>query len=406
MAMVENQPEIDFANIDFGLDDLPNLHEIVAAMQAKEPATWVKFVGEPALHLNSYEIVKAGFREEEAVPGHVYYLETQAPVMGKTVQSLTGDEHRIARGLQMPFFRQRLMPDYFAPVFEPVANELIDEFVERGSADLVSEFTKQYPMRVIMKVLDLDPTNGVNWAQLAWDMIQGAYDPELSIRAIAEFDRNVKPLLDERLANPGSDLISALLTVEVDGDRLSYQDVLSFVRLMFPAGSDTTLLGMGNTLLALMTHPDAMAAVRADPSGEARWIIEEALRHQPSVAYLPRRTLRATPDWHGLSLPEGTVVLLGIMAANRDPSVYPNPEVFDFRRRPQGALTFGLAAHHCLGIHFARAEMEAALIKVLERLQDLRLDPAFPVPHQSGALLRGPAELRVLFTPGPRVGGR
>ncbi|MGE0307223.1 MAG: cytochrome P450, partial [Acidimicrobiia bacterium] len=301
MAMVENQPEIDFANIDFGLDDLPNLHEIVAAMQAKEPATWVKFVGEPALHLNSYEIVKAGFREEEAVPGHVYYLETQAPVMGKTVQSLTGDEHRIARGLQMPFFRQRLMPDYFAPVFEPVANELIDEFVERGSADLVSEFTKQYPMRVIMKVLDLDPTNGVNWAQLAWDMIQGAYDPELSIRAIAEFDRNVKPLLDERLANPGSDLISALLTVEVDGDRLSYQDVLSFVRLMFPAGSDTTLLGMGNTLLALMTHPDAMAAVRADPSGEARWIIEEALRHQPSVAYLPRRTHRATPDWHGLS---------------------------------------------------------------------------------------------------------
>jgi cytochrome P450 len=395
--------EVDFANIDFGLDDLPHLGELLAAMQSREPATWVKFVGEPALHLNSYELVKAGFREEEAVPGHVYYLETQAPIMGKTVQSLTGDEHRVARALQMPFFRQRLMPDYFAPVFEPVANELIDEFVERGSADLVLEFTKQYPMRVIMKVLDLDRTGGVNWSQLAWDMIQGAYDPELSIKAIAEFDHHVKPLLDERKRNPGTDLISALLTTDIDGDRLEYQDVLSFVRLMFPAGSDTVLLGMGNTLLALMTHPEAMAACRADPSGEARWVIEEALRYQPSVGYLPRRTTRASENWHGISIPEGAVVLLGIMAANRDPHVYPNPEVFDYTRRPQGALTFGLAAHHCLGIHFARAEMEAALIKVLERLSDLRLDPDFPTPHQSGALLRGPAELRVRFTPGPRV---
>jgi cytochrome P450 len=404
MTALDHSTETDFSNIDFGLDDLPHLADLLAAMQAQGPATWVKFAGEPALHLNSYDVVKAGFREEEAVPGHVYYLETQAPIMGKTVQSITGDEHRIARALQMPFFRQRLMPDYFTPVFEPVANELIDEFIERGTADMVTEFTKQYPMRVIMKVLDLPRTEGVNWSQLAWDMIQGAYDVDLSVRAIAEFDGHVKPLLDERKKNPGTDLISALLTTEVDGDRMEYQDVLSFVRLMFPAGSDTTLLGMGNILLALMTHPDAMAACRANPKEEARWVIEEALRYQPSVAYLPRRTTRASENWHGVSLPKGAVVLLGIMAANRDPSVYPNPEVFDYKRRPQGALTFGLAAHHCLGIHFARAEMEAALIKVLERLQDLRLDPDFPTPHQVGALLRGPAELRVRFTPGSRVG--
>jgi cytochrome P450 len=403
VTTIDPVSDIDFSTIDFGTDDLPNLHELVDAMRAREPATWVKFVGEPALHLNTYDIVKAGFREETAVPGHIYYLETTEPIMGKTVQSLTGDEHHLARSLQLPFFRQRLMPDYFAPVFEPVANELIDEFVERGTADMVTEFTKQYPMRVIMKVLDLDPTGGVNWTQLAWDMIQGAYDLEGSIRAVAEFDRLVKPLLDERKVNPGTDLISALLTNDVDGVRLEYQDVLSFTRLMFPAGSDTTLLAMGNTLLALMTHPEAMAAVRADPKGEARWVIEEALRYQPSVAYLPRRTTRASEDWHGISLPKGAMVLLGIMAANRDPKIYASPEVFDYKRRPQGALTFGLAAHHCLGIHFARAEMEAALIKVLERLQDLRLDPDYPTPHQSGALLRGPAELRVRFTPGPRV---
>lgn len=396
MQTIEDSRDVDIAEVDFGFDDIVDLAALVARMRATEPASWVRFIGEPALHLNTYELVNAGFREEASIPGHIYYLETQAPVMGPTVQSLHGDEHRIARSLQAPFFRQRLMPDYIAPVFSPVANELIDGFVERGEADLMSEFTKHYPMRVIMKVLDLDRSGGVDWAQLAWDMIQGAYDPELAVRAIAEFDKQVVPLLEARRRKPGTDLISALLSAEVDGERMDESDVLSFVRLMFPAGTDTTYLGMGNILLALLTHPEAMAALRADPAGEARWAIEEALRWQPSVAHLPRRT-REAAEWRGLSIPAGTPILLSVMGANRDPSVYADPDRFDPGRRPQGTMTFGLAAHHCLGIHFARAEMEVALRTLLERLPNLRLDEDHPAPVIHGALLRGPQELRVRF---------
>jgi cytochrome P450 len=346
--------------------------------------------------LNTYELVNAGFRDESSIPGHIYYLETQKPIMGPTVQSLHGDEHRVARSLQAPFFRQRLMPDYVAPVFAPVANELIDQFVERGEADLMSEFTKHYPMRVIMKVLDLDPSGDVDWARLAWDMIQGAYDPELAVRAIAEFDHHVVPLLEERRRRPGSDLISALIGSEVDGERMDEADVLSFVRLMFPAGTDTTYLGMGNVLLALLTHPDAMAQTLANPVTEARWAIEEALRWQPSVAHLPRRTSEAV-EWRGLSIPARTPVLLSVMGANRDPAVFADPDRFDLGRRPTSTMTFGLAAHHCLGIHFARAEMDVALRTVLERLPNLRLSEDRPQPVVHGALLRGPEELRVTF---------
>src|SRR6201999_162510 len=132
--------------VDFGTDDLVDLGDLVARMPNKKRASWVRFIGEPALHLNTYELVSAGFREEGSIPGHLLYRQTQQPVMGWTVQSLSGSEHRMARALQSPFFRQKLLPGYVTSLFEPTARELIDEFAERGTADLVSEFTKQYPM--------------------------------------------------------------------------------------------------------------------------------------------------------------------------------------------------------------------------------------------------------------------
>src|SRR6185437_12273066 len=107
-----------------------------------------------------------------------------------------------------------------------------------------------YPMRVIMRILDLETSSDVDWGQLAWEMIRSAFDPEVAAAAIAEFDRRIGPVLEERRRHPGTDLISALLTTEIDGDRLSDEDVFSFVRLMFPAGSDTTFIGLGNGLLS------------------------------------------------------------------------------------------------------------------------------------------------------------
>jgi cytochrome P450 len=384
-------------DLDFGMDDLVDLPERVARMRAEGPTSWVRFVGAPALHLNTYELVSAGFREEASIPGHLFYRQTQDPVMGRTVLSMSGADHRMARALQSPFFRQKLLPGYVMPLFEPTARELIDEFVDRGEADLVPEFTKQYPMRVIMRLLELEATPGVNWSQLAWDMIQVAYDYDVAVAAIAEFDRHVGPIIEERRRHPGRDLISALVTAEVEGQRLSDADVFSFVRLMFPAGSDTTLLGLGNVLVALLTHPQAMAQILADPEGEATWAIEEGLRLQPSVAHLPRRTGPEDIEWHGIKVPAGSMVLLSIMAANRDSAAFADPDRFDIHRRPENVMTWGFAVHHCLGMHFALAEMSYALRALLTRLPNLRLAEDEPVPTVHGALLRGPERLAVTF---------
>jgi cytochrome P450 len=396
MAYAAKSIEID-EDIDFGTADLVGMAERVARMRTEKPASWVRFVGMPALHLNTYELVSAGFREEASIPGHLFSKETMEPVMGRTVMTLSGGEHRMARALQSPFFRQKLLPEYVMSLFEPVARELIDQFADRGEADLVAEFTKQYPMRVIMRLLDLEATPGVNWSQLAWDMIQFAYDLDRGVAAIAEFDHHVAPIIEERRRHPGSDLISALVTAEVDGERMSDADVFAFVRLMFPAGSDTTLLGLGNVLLALLTHPEALSQVIADPDGEATWAIEEALRVHPSVSYLPRRIGPENLEWHGLSIPGGSMVLLGIMAANRDPSEFRDPDRFDLQRRPKGVMTWGFAAHHCLGMHFALAEMDYALRALLQRLPNLRLAQGHPAPTIHGALLQGPERLDVTF---------
>jgi cytochrome P450 len=382
---------------DFGYDDLGEMAPLLAEMRAAGPASWVRFIGERALHLNTYELVQAAFRDETAIPGERYYSLTQQPVMGRTVQSMPGggEEHKVARALQSPFFRQRLMPGYVQPIFDPIANDLIDAFIDDGEADLVPQFTKLYPMRVIMRILDLPEIPGVDWPYLAWQMIQYTYDLEASKQAIATFDVHVGPLIEERKSKPGEDLISALVTTEVDGEKMDDAAIYAFARLMFPAGSDTTYLGLGCTLTALFNHPDAMEQVRQDPS-EARWAIEEGMRWRAGVAHLTRRTTDDI-EWHGLSIPADTVVLPSVQAANHDPAVFSDPDQFILSRHPQNVLTFGFAAHYCLGVHFARAEMEVALNTLLARLPNLRMQDGQPLPEVRGALLRGPESLKVTW---------
>jgi cytochrome P450 len=121
------------------------------------------------------------------------------------------------------------------------------------------------------------------------------------------------------------------------------------------------------------------------------------LRVQASVAFLPRKTGPEDLVWHGISIPANSVLLLGAMAANRDPAQFPDPERFDLQRHPKNVMTWGYAAHHCLGMNFALAEMKCALQMLLARLPDLRLTEDVPAPAIHGGLLRGPDRLDVTF---------
>jgi cytochrome P450 len=293
-----------------------------------------------------------------------------------------------------PAFRARLMPDYVAPILAPTAHRLIDQFIDRGHADLVTDFTKQYPFTVITRLLGIPSRNEGDIQRWALALLTYPWDPESALAASREFTDYLTPIVASRRDTPGDDLISALATAVVDDGRLTDEEIFSFVRVLFPAGADTTYLGLGSLLYALMTHPEAMERVRRDPESR-RLAIEEALRWEPPVALMPRFAPVDT-DQFGSLIPGGSHVLFGIAAANRDPSVFAEPDRFDIDRENKGTLTFGFGMHFCVGAHLARAELATALDVILERLDDLQLVGDAPT-RMVGSVLRGPDTLPVTF---------
>jgi cytochrome P450 len=380
---------------DFALD-VPGFHDELARLRQDHPVAFVPFHGTSAYLLTRYADVEQAFLDEATLPAEAAYRLHSEPVMGRTLQCMTGKEHTRNRALVFPAFRARLMPGYVEPILAPLAHRLIDQFAARGRADLVAEFTKQYPFTVITRLLGIPPRNEGDIQRWALALLSFPWDPDNALAASREFTAYLQPIVARRRQEPGDDLISLLATAEVDGEHLSDEEIFSFVRVLFPAGADTTYLGLGSLLYALMTHPDAMERVRRDPDSR-RLAIEEALRWEPPVSVMPRFAPVDTEQF-GPLIPAGNHVLFGIAGANRDPSVFPEPERFDIDRVNKGTLTFGFGMHFCVGAHLARAELAAALEVFLERRDDLRLDEGAPT-RMVGSGLRGPDTLPVTFTP-------
>jgi len=400
MSNLPGIPEELDCEIDFALDDVGDLPAALAALRTRAPAVWARAFGAPALVLLDHDLVHAAFMDEETFPASAFYGAVVTEVLGRNLQCMGGSEHRRSRALVSPAFRARRMPGLVAPLLAPVAHELVDRVIGQGRADLVADFTSRYPFLVITRLLGL-PRHSEDqvrrWALAMFDLQR--YDTALeSARAFRSF---VDPILQQRRHDPGDDLLSTLATAEVDGERLEDEEIFTFLRLLFPAGADTTYLALGNTLLGLLSDPVQRDTVAADPAAECRWAAEEGLRWHPPTAWIPRRNL-VDVVWHGLAIPAGAPMLLGVLAANRDPAAYADPDRFDVTRRPATTMAFGAGVHFCLGAHLARTEMAEALAVLLERLPRLRLDPsgtgdAIRITGTSTQVLQGPTHLPVRF---------
>jgi cytochrome P450 len=395
---VPGVPDVLDDPADYALDDMPDLHERLADLRSRKPAAWVNIFGKPGVMFTSYELVNAAFKDEETFPSRAFYSNVVTDVLGYNIQCMYGEEHRRNRALASPTFRARLVQDLVTPVLEPVANELVDRFEARGEADLVSEFTNKYPFKIILRLLGLPQTSEEDVTRWALGMldIQGNYDH--AVRCSQEFTAFVDPILQHRRTDPTDDLISKLATEEIDGDRLTDEEIMNFLKLLFPAGADTTYLGLGNTLYGLLTNPEQLERVMADPDEEARWAAEEGVRWDAPVALLPRHCPEAVV-WHDVPIPADTPLIFGIVAANRDPNEFEDPDTFDVGRRPTATMTFGFGQHFCLGAHLARAEMDISLRVLTKRLPKLRLRETEGVRIKGSVaqLLRGPNRLPVAF---------
>jgi cytochrome P450 family 109 len=189
-------------------------------------------------------------------------------------------------------------------------------------------------------------------------------------------------LLEERRRTPREDLISSLSVAEVDGERLSEPELLSFCTLLLAAGQETTKNLLANTIVCLTDHPESMERLVREPT-LIPTAIEEVLRYLPPVWFLFRQT-KAEVELAGQHLPANQVVLAWTASANRDPARFSDPDRFDIEREPNRHLAFGHGIHFCVGAPLARLEARIALPMMLQQLKDIRRVEGVPITVHTG----------------------
>ena len=325
------------------------------------------------------------------------YQQVMGPVMGKTLLEQEGDEHRTSRALVSPLFRAKLLERWRTELVEVVVHELIDRFAPRGKADLVPEFTFAFPVQVIARLMGLPREDYVRFQQLSIELLSVVYNWDVGMAASATLKDYFGEILAERRKDPQDDLISTLAESEIDGERLTDDEIFAFLLLILPAGVETTYRASGNLLVAMLSDPALLDAVRTDRN-LLRGAIEEALRWEPPISTVVR-VAKKDCELGGIAIPKGTNVSVSVAAANRDPAHYPDPDRFDPTRKNIAHLTFGAGPHVCLGMPLARMETSVAINALLDRLPDLHLDPGAPDPVINGVAFRSPTALPVQFTP-------
>jgi len=322
--------------------------------------------------------------------------EVMGPAMGEhIILGMDEPEHRRHRALVGTAFRQKMLVRWESELVRRVVDELIDTFVDAGRAELVRQFTFQFPAQVIGGVLGLPREDFPQFQVWASAIISVNSAWERGIAASVALKEYLAAVLEERRAHPRDDLVSDLAVAELDGERLDDEEIFSFLRLLLPAGVETTFRSSGNFIYALLTHPEQLDALRRDRSLMPQ-AIEEALRWEPPLLITSRVVTRDT-EVRGTPIPAGANVTVMLGAANRDPDRYRHPNSFDIFREPKQHISFGHGPHMCLGMHLARMETRVAINALLDRLPNLRLDPEGNDPHIHGQIFRSPTALPVLF---------
>ena len=349
----------------------------------------------PVFLVYRYDEIVEVLRNNQAFSSSII-INVFGDVFGKHVMlGMDEPEHRRYRSLVSAAFTQRALARRQDELVERVANQLIDRFADRGRAELVREFTFPYPTQIIAGLLGLPREDYPQFQRWSISLLSFTVNRERGIAASEALRDYFAPILAARRQEPRDDLISSLARAEIDGERLSDEEIYSFLRLLLPAGVETTYRSTGNLLFGLLSNPEQLDAIRSDRSLIPQ-AIEEAVRWEAPLLVITRVAARDT-ELAGVPIPAGSSVMPMLGAANRDEERYPDPDRFDIFRAPKPHISFGHGVHVCLGMHLARLEMSVALNLLLDRLPDLRLDPECDDPHIRGGVFRSPTSLPVRF---------
>lgn len=361
-------------------------------LREHEPVTWV-----PALE--GWLVTSRETARQVLSPSAATTVESPhnpvAATLGRTMLSVDGLEHR---RLRQPFdrsFTRREVHHHYESIVDEVTRDLIDGMVEQGGGELTSDFAVPFSIRVAARILGigLSDTAAVEhiYARLAAAMSYGT-DPQLHVHAASarrELDELLRPEVDRVRRTPG-------VAHTPDHQPLSDPEILAQLRVILFGAIETIQSSVLGSVLLLLTHPDQLAAARAATGG---WVaaVDESLRLIPPVAFIERWAARDM-ELGGVTVRAGELVGISVVAANRDPAAFPDPDVFDVSRANAArGLSFAFGPHTCLGAQLARVQTAVAVEALLTRLSGLRLVASGPV---SGFTFRRPAFLHVEWTPG------
>ena len=282
---------------------------------------------------------------------------------------------------------------------QTLADELLTQIVHQGECDLIRDYALPLPMTIITEILGV-PTRDRNKFHKWSKAVVSLSSPTPTVRVIPNvwmFLRYLRRFFERRRREPRDDLASALIRAEEAGDKLNRDELLAMVFLLLIAGHETTVNLIGNGMLALFEHPEAMNRLRQEPP-RIKTAIEELLRYTSPVFMSTERYAREDVTLHGITIPRGQMTLGVIGSANRDEKVFYNPDELDITREPNKHLSFGHGIHFCLGAPLARVEAEIAISTLLRRIPELRLSvPPDTLRWRPSMILRGLDSLPISF---------
>lgn len=331
--------------------------------------------------------------------------------LSKSLITADPPDHSRLRKLIQPSFTPRAMEPLRARI-QKIAEDLLDAAeraaAERGESgperrmDLIAEFAYPLPVKVISDMLGIpleDREMVRSWTENLLGGNRGRaglMDAEGRAK-LREFTDYLRRLFVAKRKQPADDMISQLLRIEEDGDKLNEEETLSTVFILYLAGHVTTVNLIGNGVYALLSHPDQLAKLKANP-GLVKGVVEETLRYWGPVDFLSRRIAKEELDMAGTHIPKGEPMMVGLASANRDPERFSHPDVFDITRPDADKhIAFGKGIHICIGAPLARMEGQIAFETLFRRMPELRLAVPSEELRWSNSFLRGFAKLPVLF---------
>jgi cytochrome P450 len=304
-------------------------------------------------------------------------LGNQRPLLP---MELDPPEHTKYRNLLAPVFAPRRI-EALEPKIRANCDRLIDAFIDKGHCDLVTEFAAPLPSTIFVEMMGLPYEDYEMFHGWKETILHGHHaDKDGSVRKAAgdAVHNYIVDLIDKRKRDPQDDIISVLLGSEVDGEKLTDEEVIDITYLMFLAGLDTVTSAISLSFLYLATHPSHRDAIVANPAVIPS-AVEELLRYNSLV--LAGRTVVEDTEVAGVKLSQGDRLLVNTPSANRDDAFFGNAGDVDFSRTERRHLAFSVGPHRCVGSHLARLELRVAIEQFHQRIPDYRLQPD-AAPHR------------------------